>query len=74
MCKLTAEQLQDWISSVATGSQLETVLKELIASRPIVDAALQRHAAQDSRDHAAYLRANDLLIEVCDGFQQAQRF
>lgn len=71
---LSTEHLLTLLGDCMPGTAAECIIKELIASRPIVGAAIERHEAQFAHDMGAYLRANDLLLEVCDTYQQAQRF
>ena len=62
------------LTNCIPGTSVESIIKELIASRPIMDAAIQRHEAQFSHDFNAYVRANDLLLDVCDAYQTGKRF
>lgn len=75
MCsRLTNDELRSLLNTCEGNIMAEAIIKELIASRPIVDAAIKRHDAQLSHSFSDYSRANDLLLEECDLFQRAQRF
>ena len=71
---IALSDLQWALDHAPADSPQVAIIQELIAVRRVADAAMERHEAQDAHDHAAYLRANDLLMRRCDEFRQAQRF